>query len=102
MINKAFGLDAATLTTISMAQKGRMPIVEIDDYPAQADVRQRDEGMLPPGNALVTLAVDTLDGLGLDFITPPRVRDDAFYEGRRAATVVGPAGELLELVEIPR
>ncbi|MEN3746569.1 VOC family protein [Sphingomonas sp. HF-S3] len=102
MINKAFGLDAATLTTISMAQKGRMPIVEIDDYPEQADQRRRDEGMLPPGNALVTLAVDTLDGLGLDFITPPRVRDDAFYEGRRAATVVGPAGELLELVEIAR
>jgi catechol 2,3-dioxygenase-like lactoylglutathione lyase family enzyme len=102
MINNAFGLDAATLTTISMAQKGRMPIIEVDDYPAQTIVRPRAQGALPPGNALVTLAVDTLDGRGLDFITPPQVREGAFYEGRRAATVVGPAGELLELVEIPR
>ncbi|MFC3581183.1 VOC family protein [Sphingomonas hylomeconis] len=100
MINTAFGLDAATLTTISMAQKGRMPIVEVDDYPAQAIVRGRAAGALPPGNALVTLAVDTLDGRGLDFLTPPQPRTGAFYEGRRAATVVGPAGELLELVEI--
>lgn len=100
MINNAFGLDAATLTTISMAQKGRMPIVEVDDYPAQATVRARAEGTLPPGNALVTLAVDSLDDRGFKFITPPKARAGAFYEGRRAATVTGPAGELLELVEI--
>lgn len=100
MINNAFGLDAATLTTISMAQKDRMPIVEIDDYPAEATIRVRAEGALPPGNALVTLAVDSLDGRGLDFVTPPVARKGAFYEGRRAATVIGPAGELLELVEI--
>lgn len=100
MINKAFGLGDDHLTSLSMAQKGRMPIVEIDDYPAQATVRARRDAMLPPGNALVTLAIDTLDRPGLDFIAPPAVRDDPFYAGRRAATVIGPAGELLELVEI--
>ncbi|WBH18000.1 hypothetical protein [Sphingomonas radiodurans] len=100
MINNAFALDPATLTTISMAQAGRMPIVEIDDYPAQAGPRARDDGRLPPGNALVTLAIDSLDGRGLDFVAPPVARDGPFYGRRRAATVVGPAGELLELVEI--
>lgn len=100
MINNAFGLDPSTMTTISMGQKGRMPIIEIDDYPAQTTVRERAEGSLPPGNALVTLAVDSLDNRGLEFITAPAVRDGPFYENRRAATVVGPAGELLELVEI--
>ena len=75
-----------------------MPIVEIDDYPAQATARGKAAGMLPPGNALVTLAVDRLPDL--DFITAPAVRDGAFYRGKRAATVIGPAGELLELVEI--
>lgn len=100
MINKAFGLPDDYLTSLSMAQKGRMPIVEIDDYPAIASARARAPGMLPPGNALVTLAIDSLDGRGLDFITPPAVRDGIFYAGRRAATVTGSAGELLELVEI--
>lgn len=100
MINKAFGLPDTHLTSLSMAQKGRMPIVEIDDYPAAATERQRAPGMLPPGNALVTLAIDRLDRPGLEFITPPVVRDGAFYAGRRTATVVGNAGELLELVEL--
>lgn len=102
MINKAFGLPDSHMTSLSMAQKGRMPIVEIDDYPDAATVRARSEGMLPPGNALVTLAVESLDWPGLDFIAPPAVRSGPFYAGRRAATVVGPAGELLELVEIAR
>lgn len=100
MINNAFGLPSTTMTTISMAQKHRLPIVEIDDYPAAATVRGAATGSLPPGNALVTLAVDRFDGRALDWITPPVVRDGAFYAGRRAATVRGPAGELLELVEI--
>lgn len=100
MINKAFGLSDDTMTTLSMAQKGRMPIVEVDDYPAIATARPRTPACLPPGNAMVTLAVDGLDGRGLDFIAPPVVRDGPFYAGRRAATVIGSAGELLELVEI--
>jgi hypothetical protein len=56
--------------------------------------------MLPPGNALVTLAVDSLDTLALDWIAPPAICEGLPYDGRRAATVRGPAGELLELVEI--
>lgn len=101
MISRAFGLPLDTLHGLSMAQAGRMPIVEIDDYPAQATARPCDRGRLPPGNALVTLAVDSLDRPpGLTFLTPPAVRDGPFYGGRRSATVRGPAGELLELVEI--
>lgn len=100
MISRAFGLPLDTLHDLSMAQVGRMPVVEIDDYPAAATERPRDSGRLPPGNGLVTLAVDSLDRPGLDFITPPAVRDGPFYAGRRAATVVGSAGELLELIEL--
>ncbi|MGY2736092.1 hypothetical protein [Sphingomonas sp. UYP23] len=100
MINTAFGLPATTMTTLSMAQKHRLPIVEIDDYPAVATSRGTAAGSLPPGNALVTLAVDRFEGRALDWITPPVVRAGPFYAGRRAATVRGPAGELLELIEI--
>jgi catechol 2,3-dioxygenase-like lactoylglutathione lyase family enzyme len=99
MINKAFDLSAGTQSTISMLQKGRLPIIEVDGYPPAATERETNAGMLPPGNALVTLAVDSLD-LGLPFIAPPTRHDGSLYGGRRSATVRGPAGELLELVEL--
>lgn len=99
MINKAFGLAPGTQSTISMLQKGRLPIVEVDGYPAAATPRPTAPGALPPGNALVTLAIDSLDR-DLPFLSPPIRRDGPLYAGRRAATLRGPAGELLELVEI--
>lgn len=99
MINAAFGLSEGTQSTISMLQKGRLPIVEVDGYPAAATPRAVASGMLPPGNAIVTLAVDGLDR-DLPFISPPAVRDGPFYAGRRTAMVRGPAGELLELIEL--
>jgi catechol 2,3-dioxygenase-like lactoylglutathione lyase family enzyme len=99
MINKAFALSPETLTTITMVKHARMPIIEVDDYPAAATPRARHEGMLPPGNALVTLAVRDLDACQADWIVPPRAREGALYEGRRAATAIGAAGELVECVE---
>lgn len=98
MISKAFGLPLDTPHSISMAQKGRLPIVEIDDYPAQATPRAAAPGMLPPGNALVTLAVDTLPDAA--YVAPPARRAGPVYGGRRSGTLIGPAGELLELVEL--
>ena len=100
MINKAFGLPDGHQSTITMAQKARLPIIEVDGYPQAATVRPGPADALPAGNAIVTLAIDSLDALALDWITPPAVRNGPLYANRRAATVRGPAGELLELVEI--
>ena len=100
MINKAFDLPPSTLTTLTMVCSGRMPVVEVDDYPKQTTERPRHEGMLPPGNALVTLGVRDLDACKVDWITPPESRAGALYEGRRAGTAIGAAGELVELVEV--
>lgn len=100
MINKAFGLPADHLTTLSMVNAGDMTVVEVDDYPAQTTARHCHSGMLPPGNALVTLAVRNLDACTVEWITPPAARDGRLYEGRRTGTTLGPAGELLELVEV--
>ena len=85
MINKAFGLEPGTQSTISMLQKARLPIVEVDGYPPAATPRATAPGCLPPGNALVTLAMDALPD-GLDWITPPAARPGALYGGRRAGT----------------
>ena len=56
--------------------------------------------MLPPGNALVTLAVRDLGDCKVDWLALPAPRAGPLYAGRRAATTIGPAGELLELVEV--
>ena len=50
----------------------------------------------PVSAAMVSFAVRALDGLPVDFIQPPA----PLYDGRRAATFVGPAGELTELIEL--
>ncbi len=100
MINSAFGLPDDFVSALTMVQAGRLPIVEVDDYPPQAAPRPRHAGMLPPGNALVTLGLRDLDAAAVDWIAPPRHRDGPLYEGRRAGSCVGPAGELLELVEL--
>lgn len=100
VINQAFGFAEDTLTDLTMIQNDRLPIVEIDSYPAQATQRPRRAGMLPPGNALVSLAVTSLDVLDMQWITPPVSRAEAPYCGHRAATTIGPAGELLELIEL--
>lgn len=99
MINDAFSLDPATQTTITMVSHRRMPIVEVDDYPGAATPRARHAGMLPPGNALVTLAVESIDDCRADWIAPPAPREGALYQGRRAATAIGAGGELVECVE---
>ncbi len=100
MINTAFGLADGTLSTITMLQKARLPIIEVDGYPQSAHARCGDPHALPPGNAMVTLAVAELDALDLPFVAPPSERDGPFYQGRRSANARGPAGELLELIEI--
>lgn len=100
MINDAFALPADHITAMTMVQSARMPIVEVDDYPPQAATRTRHPGMLPPGNALVTLAVRDLNSCKVDWIAPPARREGPLYQGRRAGTTLGPAGELLELVEV--
>jgi hypothetical protein len=49
--------------------------------------------------AMTTFEVADLDALALPYVSPPARRTGLAYAGRRSATVVGPAGELVELVE---
>ncbi|MEQ8263748.1 hypothetical protein [Pseudohaliea sp.] len=73
--------------------------LELDGY-GKAPARPTAAGELPPGVALATFLVADLDALGdLSYLAPPSVQRTAPYAGRRAATLRGPAGELVELVE---
>ena len=72
--------------------------IELDGYPDKATERPRLNAQLPPGVAMTTFSVDDLGAFDLDFIGAPTL----LYGDRRAATFIGPAGELTELIEDPR
>jgi hypothetical protein len=87
------------MTFVALAQAGNF--LEIDGYPECATPRPRNPGQLPPGNAIGSFSVRSLDDLDLEFIAPP-VRDESIaYGGCRSACFIGPAGEITELVEEP-
>lgn len=100
VIQDSFGLPADHLTAMTMTRTGRIPASEIDQYPDAAAHRARAPGELPPGNAMVSFAVASLDAVAAPFIEPPVPRDGPLYAGARAACLWGPSGELIELIEV--
>ncbi len=100
LIDDAFGVPHRTLDLrLTVTTMRSRSLVEIDGYPPQATERPGVEGHLPPANAMMSVAVDSLDGLSFDCVTAPILRPEAPYFGRRAATTRGGMGELIELVE---
>lgn len=98
LVREAQGLPEGHEFSMSLlrgAQRGNN--IELDGYPTSAGARQSTPGQLPPGVAMTTFSVPDLDKLDLEFIEPPQV----LYGNRRAATFIGPAGELTELLEEP-
>jgi hypothetical protein len=100
VVQRAQGLGAEVetpITTMRLAQQGNL--FELDGYTPPATARPRRPGELPPGVAITTVSVRSLDALRIPFIAPPAVHDGLAYGGRRSATARGAAGELLEIVE---
>jgi catechol 2,3-dioxygenase-like lactoylglutathione lyase family enzyme len=96
VVNAALGLADDHETPLGLATGAEaVNAIEIDGYPEEASRRPRAPGQLPPAIAMVSFAVKSLDGLDIDFIEPPA----PLYGDRRAATFIGPAGELTELIE---
>ncbi len=100
VINKAYGRPAGTKTTICTVDLPNQNLVELDQFPDEAIIRPQHEGCLPPGMAIVTFYHDNLDDLDVTYLTPPAARQEKPYNGRRAGTIIGAAGELIELVEM--
>jgi hypothetical protein len=95
LINIAQGLPLGSerpLTTLGLKNHGNL--FELDGYGPNTTARPHIQGQLPPGIASTSVTVDSLDGISVPFLTAPV---EAY--GSRAATVLGPAGELLELIE---
>ena len=95
LINKAQGIPLDSerpLTTLSLSEHGNL--LELDGYGNNTGPRMQNIDELPPGISITSITVKNLDDLDLKYITRP-----INSYGSRSATVVGPAGELLELIE---
>ena len=103
LVNKALALPEDYKLQMVFGPMGEPGnFLQIDSYPPTAGPRPRSPGQLPPGNALCSFSVNNLDELDLDYISPPVEDASLAYNGHRSATVIGPAGELIELIEDPR
>lgn len=99
VLARPHGLDPETKFQLSTLALEDATLIEIDGFPETATDRPTAPGHLPPGNAMVSFEIASLDGLSVDFFTPPKVREEAPYDGRRMAVTIGAAGELIELIE---
>lgn len=98
-LNKAFGLPPETKHSFAMTRLGPIPAVQIDEIPPQAMPRPHAPGSLPGGIVMVSFLVDHAHfarASGSSYTAPP------FMAGaRHAKTVLGPAGERIELIALP-
>ncbi len=100
VLQRAQGLtpdDLLPLTTVRLAQAGNL--IELDGYSSGARPRFVPIEQLPPGVAMASFTVRSLDALQLQFINAPAAHAGIAYAGHRSATARGPAGELVELIE---
>ena len=74
-------------------------VVELDSPDENTEVRPVQPGELPPGMAIATYYMDSLDRDDLNYIAEPTVYEEGPYVKRRAAMLRGPSGELIELLE---
>jgi len=99
VLSDAFGLAPDHKHSIATLSQGRDVFLEVDQYPANAGPRPQRPGDLPPGVAMATFVHPNLDTLEGPWIAPPHVPPGAIYGGERAATMLGPDGVLIEVVE---
>lgn len=99
-MSRVLGADPRTTYPVSLARlPGRSFLIELEELPAVIERRDRPEGQLPEGLAMVSFSSSDLERRALDYRAAPRPIAQKPYDGRRVAVIEGPAGEWLELIE---
>ena len=97
-VNLELGLPLERAHPISAFQLAGRSLIEVDEHPGELRGEELPADDLPGGLAMVSFEhpdLDALDGLAGE----PWTNDEPPYLGRRAALVIGPDGERIELVE---
>ena len=100
-LNKIHGFDTEQKHLLSTANIGGPFMIELDQYPETVTERPILPGDIPPGISIVSFLVDDLDAVPADFRAQPASPAGHPYDEGRAAVIVGPNGEWLELIERP-
>ncbi len=74
-------------------------VLELDSPALETTERPQLDGELPPGMAISTYYMNALDRDDLPYLSEPKAFDEAPYGKRRAVSLKGPSGELIELLE---
>jgi catechol 2,3-dioxygenase-like lactoylglutathione lyase family enzyme len=101
IIASAQGMPADHTYPLALVRLGAFSnSIEIDGYPPGTGPRPVPAGELPPGVAMASFTVRNLDELDASlFVSAPIRPGGKAYGDHRTVTVVGPAGELIELIE---
>lgn len=100
-VNHVLGLPLDTPHTFCAIQLSGQSLVEVDQHPPAmvSTAPPATRAAPPPGLAMFTFAVDSLAVPGATALAPVWTEPSTPYDGRRTATILGPAGERIELVE---
>lgn len=98
VLAEAYGDPPDTLYSIAALPLRGQSFIEADSMPAAATPRPCLPGELPPAIAIVTFEVDELPE-GVPGLGAAMNHDGLANAGGRSAVCIGPAGELIELVE---
>ena len=90
-------LPSFALATITLANGSKL---EVDEHRGPGRARPRVPGGLPPGLAIATFECSSFERQASKFIAPPVENPFGATSGGRIATIVGHAGELIELLEV--
>lgn len=98
-INRVLDLPLEREHEFCALQLAGRTLVEIDGHPPELPGVAPLTRALPAGTAMMTFSVDSLARPGIEAVGRPVAPDAAPYDGRPTATIRGPAGERIELVE---
>lgn len=99
MISKSFALPEGEKVQLVTGKWQGEVFIELDQYPAQASVREGVAGELVPGVAMTTMSHPDFARLDGHWAVEPVVLHGPLYDGRRVGMLTTPEGALLEVIE---
>lgn len=99
MLAKAYDKDLSTQYQLTTLMHDFDVFLEVDQYPAEATERHKQNGMLPPGCAITTFWHPELDLIQRAHSNPAQMHAGVFYDGGKSILLEGPDGALVEVVE---